>query len=319
MSKKFPELTEQLVWENDEVKLVKLHGLKTGPGHYQVIPGRKIHAVIIHHADSNPLLGQAAPRGIANFHASPPKYKTDAQGNVMYRKVGGKPRKWWIGGGRGWPGIGYQYVVPTIPDIEEGKAVVYQAWDDDVWSWHTDKAINRHGLGVCMAGCFRSEHYPNNPLAQSAPDPSAWNAMEQLVLGYLLPHHGLTAEDGLYGHFDYGKPACPGDWLEQWVRHQRGESVPHPKDEYLDDPDPEDQGKTSKPTTEFASVASRQQALIDLGYDLGKWGADGKWGNASKGALLAFQDSSNLVVDGVWGPKTEQAIKKALEAKKHED
>lgn len=325
-AKRYPELTEKILWESDEVRLVRLYGLKQGPGHYTNVRNRVIKAVIIHHADSSPKEGQAAPRGIANFHAGQPKYKRDAEGKIVYRKVGGKMKPHWIGGGRGWPGIGYQAVVPTIPELQDGKAVVYQTHDDETWSWHTGASINRNGFGICMAGCFRSEHYPDNPLAQNEPDPIARKALEEVVTQYYLPRFGLKIQTGLKGHFDYGKPACPGDWLEQWVRHMRGEAVPHPEEKYLTDPDPADQGKPAKKTSKKTSAKKkkpvelqlktakeRQEALLRLGYDLGPWGADGQWGAASKGALLAFQETEGLKTDGVYGPMTEAALLKALE------
>lgn len=310
MSKKYPELIETVRWENDEVKLVQLTGLATGPGAYQRIPRRKVKAVMIHQAASAPKAGQSAPRGIARFHSGAPTYKKDTNGNLIYRMSKGKKKPIWIGGGKGWPGAGYHVCVPTHPDIEDGKAVVYQMHDFDIWSWHTSAAINKNGIGVVMSGSFRSEHDPNNPLAQPAPEPMAAMAMEQLVLQYILPMYNLTPEDGLYGHFDFGKAACPGDWLEQWVRHMRGENVPHPKDEFLDDPDP-----VTKPSykMQFTTVKQRQEALLRLGYDLGPWGADGVWGEASKGALLGFQDTEGLTVDGLWGFKTDQAVKRAID------
>lgn len=58
-----------------------------------------------------------------------------------------------------------------------------------------------------------------------------------------------------------------------------------------------------------------QQALIDLGYDLGPSGADGKIGPKSQGALRDFQKRHGLVVDGVVGPKTLKALSDAINAK----
>ena len=50
----------------------------------------------------------------------------------------------------------------------------------------------------------------------------------------------------------------------------------------------------------FSTIESRQQALINKGYDLGKWGADGDWGRVSDAALRSFQENNNMVVDGMW-------------------
>lgn len=57
-------------------------------------------------------------------------------------------------------------------------------------------------------------------------------------------------------------------------------------------------------------VAEMQGVLIALGYDLGKTGADGKFGTETRSAVRAFQSDNELTPDGVAGPATWQ---KALE------
>lgn len=60
-------------------------------------------------------------------------------------------------------------------------------------------------------------------------------------------------------------------------------------------------------------VAQLQQELIDLGYDLGQWGADGDFGNATLFAVQAFQSDYGLTpVDGEPGPETRAAMDLAL-------
>ena len=49
-----------------------------------------------------------------------------------------------------------------------------------------------------------------------------------------------------------------------------------------------------------AGIQARQQALIDLGYNLGTYGADGDWGRMSEAALEKFQADNDMVVDGMW-------------------
>jgi N-acetyl-anhydromuramyl-L-alanine amidase AmpD len=55
----------------------------------------------------------------------------------------------------------------------------------------------------------------------------------------------------------------------------------------------------------FISVESRQQALVDLGYDLGDYGergngVDGDWGRTSDSALRDFQRRNDMVENGYW-------------------
>lgn len=63
---------------------------------------------------------------------------------------------------------------------------------------------------------------------------------------------------------------------------------------------------------EGPDVKELQSMLIQLGYNLGKWGADGDFGDATEIAVRRFQDNYNLEVDGIVGEKTVEALMKAL-------
>lgn len=56
------------------------------------------------------------------------------------------------------------------------------------------------------------------------------------------------------------------------------------------------------------AVTLIQQALIDAGFPLPRFGADGIFGNETRQALMDFQRSSSLVVDGKLGPATMSAL-----------
>ena len=57
-------------------------------------------------------------------------------------------------------------------------------------------------------------------------------------------------------------------------------------------------------------VRYMQTILINLGYDLGKWGADGEFGKQTSKAVKKFQMDNHLVMDGKVGPKTWEALRK---------
>lgn len=57
---------------------------------------------------------------------------------------------------------------------------------------------------------------------------------------------------------------------------------------------------------------ARQQLLKDLGFYTGQ--VDGKAGPLTRDAVKAFQKKNGLAADGLWGPKTEAAARKAKSA-----
>lgn len=61
-----------------------------------------------------------------------------------------------------------------------------------------------------------------------------------------------------------------------------------------------------------SEIAAYQEKLMQLGYDLGRYGADGDFGNDTYNAVLLFQKEHHLDADGEIGPVTKQAIENAL-------
>lgn len=58
-----------------------------------------------------------------------------------------------------------------------------------------------------------------------------------------------------------------------------------------------------------------QEKLIELGYNLGKDGADGDFGQMTELAVKTFQQKNGLTPNGIFGVETFSAMKKALEMK----
>ena len=59
-------------------------------------------------------------------------------------------------------------------------------------------------------------------------------------------------------------------------------------------------------------VRELQENLQKLGYDIGRWGADGDFGNDTYSAVVGFQRDHGLEADGEAGPLTLKAIQAAL-------
>lgn len=56
------------------------------------------------------------------------------------------------------------------------------------------------------------------------------------------------------------------------------------------------------------AVSLIQQALVDAGFALPRYGVDGFFGNETRQALMDFQRASSIVADGVVGPATMSAL-----------
>ncbi|MBB6001331.1 peptidoglycan hydrolase-like protein with peptidoglycan-binding domain, partial [Streptomonospora salina] len=61
------------------------------------------------------------------------------------------------------------------------------------------------------------------------------------------------------------------------------------------------------------AVTDLQNELLDLGYDLGQWGADGDYGQVTADAVTDLQTDYGLSpIDGQAGPETRAAMDLAL-------
>ena len=66
--------------------------------------------------------------------------------------------------------------------------------------------------------------------------------------------------------------------------------------------------------SEGEDVKQLQNSLIELGYDLGRWGADGDFGDATEIAVRKFQHDTGCEVDGVVGKETVAKLDALLDA-----
>ena len=110
--------------------------------------------------------------------------------------------------------------------------------------------------------------------------------------------------DGKWTH--WGLPMCCADG---YVAPEKKPEAEKPKEDKVS-------RKTIRKGNMGTLVKECQQMLQKLGYDLGVCGADGDFGPATEKAVRAFQKAHDLAVDGVVGPKTWDALEKAVNSEK---
>lgn len=97
----------------------------------------------------------------------------------------------------------------------------------------------------------------------------------------------------------WGVPACCA------AEYQKpGENAPISPSKPADNKTDTDILPTLRKGDKGDSVKHLQTLLLERGYDLGKWGADGDFGNATEKAVKQFQRDWGLTEDGVVGKKT---------------
>ena len=76
--------------------------------------------------------------------------------------------------------------------------------------------------------------------------------------------------------------------------------------------------KTFSMGSNGSAVQELQEKLIALGYSCGEYGADGDYGDGTASAVRDFQRKNGLIEDGIVGPKTLEAIDKAVKSKSNQ-
>ena len=138
---------------------------------------------------------------------------------------------------------------------------------------------------------------------------------------------GQIDKQNMTVHRWFANKACPGDYL--YNRHgdiaNRVNAMLNAGTPVSDDPEPIPipynelvYGKSLlKKGKKGDAVKTLQIILISLGYDLGKWGADGSFGGCTEQAVKKFQNDHNLDDDGVVGPLTYAELDKESKKQKY--
>lgn len=197
-------------------------------------------------------------------------------------------------------------ILEIIPLDEKSWHVQYQKTIDN--ALYGDDA-NDVGIGVelCRTGKF-SEAY----------DRYVW------YFAYLCQKFNKNPKNHIVAHslLDPQRRSDPQSWLAphgvSWSEFIN--DVQH----YFDNWHGETKNVEPKPDVKVKAVEVRnylmrgdhgedvevmQHRLIELGYYLGGFGADGSYGPATEKAVKQFQADHDLKVDGFYGPNTQKAMK----------
>ena len=96
----------------------------------------------------------------------------------------------------------------------------------------------------------------------------------------------------------------PGHEGRVWSRHGKLPWVSYGADEAGGDGD----GRALNRGMKGEDVEKMQRALMEKGYALPRWGADGDFGPETEKALRRFQEDSGLIADGVFGRAERGAL-----------
>lgn len=134
----------------------------------------------------------------------------------------------------------------------------------------------------------------------------------------VMKHTGALLRDGTVvdarGHA-YGvlhQPMEKFPWTHYGIWISLYDAIELPEGDYVIEPADTRKRKTLRLGSQGALVATMQGMLIQLGYDLGTWGADGDFGDQTLKALKAFQEDQQLTVDGKCGPITWTTLDYAI-------
>lgn len=203
-------------------------------------------------------------------------------------------------------GIGYHFYIRSDGRIFEGRPLGYMGAGV--------AGHNSYTIHVCFEGCF----HPVNHIKYVTEMPAAQMEYGKYLVVQLLKR--FPSISAVKGHYDYANTACPGKYFPMDVfrklTRDEGVSIFVPRKKINNEG--EDSQMSSRPTIRIGSkgehVQYAQRLLIDLGYDLRRFGADGSFGAETEAAVKAFQKDHKLTADGVIGPKTWNALENAVKS-----
>lgn len=188
---------------------------------------------------------------------------------------------------KGLPHITYTFGISNDYDgvlyLNDIDDITASQGESDEKGYHGDE--NRHLVSILVFGDFSSDGHVGKSGAQPK-----WHQVSLYTrFVKFLDSVFRFGRSGHFGHFDFGKPSCPGNYLRDCIKEWR---VGRPR---LD------------------TIEQWQTALVVRGYNLGEFGpdrngVDGDWGARSKEMLVKFQKDKNIRATGERDVFTEMML-----------
>lgn len=208
------------------------------------------------------------------------------RGHAACRAYWKRTRNFHTGPSRRWADIGYSFGCCPHGVVLEGRGL------------NKVQAAQPGGNATWYSVTFMSG--PNE-----APTTAQLLAFRQLR-AYLMARN-VAGAVSYHGRFI--STSCPGSILRTMVTSGsilRGETGGA-------NPPPSTGGRVLREGATGADVTAVQAQLVFLGYDVGSWGADGRFGAATTKAVKAFQSAEGIGVDGAVGNETRAALNAAVD------
>lgn len=185
------------------------------------------------------------------------------------------------------PKTGCPHICYHIVIDKQGTIILCNDFDD--MTWHTKKH-NVNGLSICVLGNFIGTGWNKG----HEPSEEQMKSLDKL-LDHLMENLSLNSKD-IYGHYHFGKPACPGKTITELIESIRREVRADQVDEM------------PSSFKRLDTISDIQKALLMLGFHLDKYGSDGILGEETKLAICHFQIKYDLPLNGVADEKTRNSL-----------
>ncbi|BDR76961.1 peptidoglycan recognition protein family protein [Clostridium tetani] len=182
----------------------------------------------------------------------------------------------------GWSGCGYHYFIRK-------KGSIYKGRPENSLGAHCIN-YNSISIGICVEGNYMIEHMP---LAQK-------NSLIELIK-YLCGKYGIKE---IYSHGELNSTDCPG--TNYPIDEIRRETIlEFGRNKVINYP-----GYLIKVNANLKdnNVKIIQEKLMEKGYSVGVYKADGYFGNATFNAIKSFQRDNGILVDGIVGRDTWERL-----------